>query len=60
MKIVVIKLIASILFGMAVLQYMSKNSSVYKHIMMKQFNQKETPNNKSVVILKKDDFVPTV
>ena len=41
MKIVVIRLLASILFGFAVLTYMSKQSSVYKHLLKNQIENNQ-------------------
>ncbi len=44
MKIIVIRLIATFLFGLAVFNYMSQNSSIYKHFLKKQIEyNKETP-----------------
>ena len=60
MEILVIKIVALILLSMAVLKYKSQNSYVYKDVIIKSFSKQEIPNNKSVVILKKNNLVRTV
>ena len=59
MKYLIIRLISTFLFGVAVLSYMSENSSVFEYLKEKIIDENLTPINKSVVTLEEYHFVPT-
>jgi hypothetical protein len=60
MKYLIIRLISTILFVVAVLSYMSENSSVFDYSKEKTINKNRTPIHKSVVTSEEHHFVPTV